>query len=201
MLPPHASRAARESLVVLVVAPVRRGVLGARSATGGDAGRPDGAPDRSASVSGRAEVLGHEPAGPRRGSGRRRRGGVEMLIEYRLPLTSKRADVVLAGRSSRTGRPAYLVVELKQWSEAHRYQDSDVLVTVPSYGSRPVSHPLDQVHRLLRVPDRLHRNPVRAAPRGRRRRLSAQRQGRRRSRTTRRWIRLPRQALHRTAPR
>ncbi|GAB3060897.1 DUF2075 domain-containing protein [Intrasporangium mesophilum] len=73
------------------------------------------------------------------------RGGVEMLIEYRLPLTSKRADVVLAGMSSRTGEPAYLVVEMKQWSEAHRYEDSDVLVTVPSYGKRPVSHPLDQV--------------------------------------------------------
>ncbi len=73
------------------------------------------------------------------------RGGVEMLIEYRLPLTSKRADVVLAGISARSGEPAYLVVEMKQWSRAHRYEDSDVLVTVPSYGSRPVSHPLDQV--------------------------------------------------------
>ncbi len=73
------------------------------------------------------------------------RGGVEMLIEYRLPLTSKRADVVLAGISARSGEPAYLVVEVKQWSRAHRYEDSDVLVTVPSYGSRPVSHPLDQV--------------------------------------------------------
>ena len=30
-------------------------------------------------------------------------GGVEMLIEYQLPLTSKRADVVLAGTSARTG--------------------------------------------------------------------------------------------------
>jgi len=73
------------------------------------------------------------------------RGDVEMLIEYRLPLTSKRADVVLAGMSSRTGEPAYLVVEMKQWSQAHRYEESDVLVTVPSYGRRPVSHPLDQV--------------------------------------------------------
>lgn len=73
------------------------------------------------------------------------RAGVEMLIEFRLPLTSKRADVVLAGVSAHTRRPAYLVVELKQWSEARRFEGSDVLVTVPSYGSRPVSHPLDQV--------------------------------------------------------
>ena len=50
------------------------------------------------------------------------RGGVALLVEYRLPLTSKRADV------------AYLVVELKQWTEAARFEDSDVLVTVPGYG-------------------------------------------------------------------
>ena len=71
-------------------------------------------------------------------------GGVEMLLEYQLPLTSKRADVVLAGTSARTGDPAYLVVELKQWSDASRFEDSDVLVSVPGYG-RPVTHPLDQV--------------------------------------------------------
>ena len=71
-------------------------------------------------------------------------GGVEMLIEYQLPLTSKRADVVLAGTSARTGEAAYLVVELKQWTEAERFEDSEVLVSVPGYG-RPVTHPLDQV--------------------------------------------------------
>jgi hypothetical protein len=71
-------------------------------------------------------------------------GGVEMLIEYQLPLTSKRADVVLAGASARTGAAAYLVVELKQWTEAGRFEDSEVLVSVPGYG-RPVTHPLDQV--------------------------------------------------------
>src|SRR6201996_4271045 len=41
-------------------------------------------------------------------------GDVEMLIEYQLPLTSKRADVVLAGVDRRTGGDAYVVVELKQ---------------------------------------------------------------------------------------
>ena len=30
---------------------------------------------------------------------------VEMLIEYRLPLTSKRADVILAGVGAKTGEP------------------------------------------------------------------------------------------------
>ena len=41
-----------------------------------------------------------------------------MLFEYQLPLTSKRADVVLAGRHPRTGGASYVVVELKQWSSA-----------------------------------------------------------------------------------
>lgn len=70
-------------------------------------------------------------------------GGVEMLLEFKLPLSSKRADVVLAGLSP-SGEPRYVVVELKQWSEAHRFEDSDSLVTVSGY-PRPVLHPIDQV--------------------------------------------------------
>ena len=42
---------------------------------------------------------------------------VEVLVEHQLPLTSKRADVVLCGVHPRTGDPSYVVVELKQWSE------------------------------------------------------------------------------------
>jgi hypothetical protein len=41
-------------------------------------------------------------------------GDVEVLVEYRLPLTSKRADAILAGQHPRTGAPSYVVVELKQ---------------------------------------------------------------------------------------
>ena len=71
--------------------------------------------------------------------------GVEMLVEYQLPLTSKRADVVLVGEHPATGRPSYLVVELKQWSEAERFEDSDSLIRIEGYGSRPVTHPALQV--------------------------------------------------------
>ena len=70
--------------------------------------------------------------------------GVEMLIEYRLPLTSKRADIVLAGISRATGDPTYLVLELKQWTEASIYEGNPSLVSVAGY-QRSVSHPLDQV--------------------------------------------------------
>jgi uncharacterized protein len=70
---------------------------------------------------------------------------VEMLIEYQLPLTSKRADVVLVGQHPKTGGPSYLVVELKQWSHAERFEDSDSLVHIEQYGHRPVTHPALQV--------------------------------------------------------
>ena len=70
---------------------------------------------------------------------------VEMLIEYQLPLTSKRADVVLVGQHPVTGGPSYLVVELKQWSHAERFEDSDSLVHIEQYGNRPVTHPALQV--------------------------------------------------------
>src|SRR4051812_47061279 len=44
-------------------------------------------------------------------------GGVEVLVEYRLPLSSKRADALLIG-TDRVGKTSVLVCELKQWSAA-----------------------------------------------------------------------------------
>jgi hypothetical protein len=71
-------------------------------------------------------------------------GNVEMLIEYQLPLTSKRADVVLAGVDRRTGEDAYVVVELKQWSHAELYESNERLVVVEGM-HRELEHPLLQV--------------------------------------------------------
>ncbi|GAA2088737.1 hypothetical protein GCM10009780_30950 [Actinomadura alba] len=70
-------------------------------------------------------------------------GKVEMLIEYQLPRTSKRANVVLAGVDHK-GNDRYVVVELKQWSRAELFEDSETLVLVPGY-SRVLPHPLQQV--------------------------------------------------------
>ncbi|MEW9534687.1 DNA/RNA helicase domain-containing protein [Microbispora sp. NPDC049125] len=72
-------------------------------------------------------------------------GDVEMMIEYRLPLSSKRADVILAGVDRRTGGDAYVIVELKQWSQADLYEDDPDLVLVPGMSSRPKLHPVLQV--------------------------------------------------------
>ncbi|WP_424211360.1 DNA/RNA helicase domain-containing protein [Streptomyces sp. BI20] len=59
-------------------------------------------------------------------------GDVEVLLEYGLPLTSKRADVVLAGVHPTTGESSFVVVELKQWSEAHPEDGDPLRCRVPS---------------------------------------------------------------------
>ncbi|MFI1227190.1 MULTISPECIES: DNA/RNA helicase domain-containing protein [unclassified Streptomyces] len=71
-------------------------------------------------------------------------GDVEMLIEYTLPLTSKRADVLLAGVHPSTGEPSYVVVELKQWSQAFAEEENPLLCRIDAY-PRPVLNPIEQV--------------------------------------------------------
>ncbi|MCX5503932.1 DUF2075 domain-containing protein [Streptomyces sp. NBC_00053] len=71
-------------------------------------------------------------------------GEVEMLLEYGLPLTSKRADVILAGVHPVSGEPSYVIVELKQWSEAHPVDEDPLRCSVPSY-REPVLNPIEQV--------------------------------------------------------
>jgi DUF2075 family protein len=70
---------------------------------------------------------------------------VEVLLEYQLPLSSKRIDVILAGRHPRRESPSYVVVELKQWTEAGMFEDDPELVVQPTYGPRPILHPVAQV--------------------------------------------------------
>ncbi|TMM36056.1 MAG: DUF2075 domain-containing protein [Actinobacteria bacterium] len=70
--------------------------------------------------------------------------GVEVIVEYKLPLTSKRADVVLAGRHPRTGADSYVVVELKQWSRAWSFEGLSTLVSV-EHVAGPRLHPGVQV--------------------------------------------------------
>ncbi|NNN33196.1 DUF2075 domain-containing protein [Streptomyces sp. S3(2020)] len=73
-------------------------------------------------------------------------GDVEVMIEYALPLNSKRADAVLAGVHPVTGEPSYVVVELKQWSQATPDEDDPVLCYVDAY-AHPVLNPIEQVRR------------------------------------------------------
>ena len=58
-------------------------------------------------------------------------GELDVLVECQLPRSSKRIDVILAGMEPLTRRPAYLVVELKQWSVATTYDEAENFVQVP----------------------------------------------------------------------
>lgn len=72
-------------------------------------------------------------------------GSVEVLLEHKLPLSSRRVDAVLAGRHPATGAASYVIVELKQWSGAELYEEDPRLVLIDGYGHHPLLHPLDQV--------------------------------------------------------
>jgi ATP:corrinoid adenosyltransferase len=73
-------------------------------------------------------------------------GEVEVMLEYALPLNSKRADAVLAGVHPVTGEPSYVVVELKQWSQAEPDEEDPALCRVDAY-AHPVLNPVEQVRR------------------------------------------------------
>ena len=72
---------------------------------------------------------------------------VEVLAEFQLPLSSKRVDALLAGVHPKTGTPSYVLVELKQWSQAEAHEEADDLCYVETYGRHPVLHPAEQVRR------------------------------------------------------
>jgi uncharacterized protein len=72
-------------------------------------------------------------------------GEVEVMLEHRLPLSSRRVDAILAGRHPASGAASYVVVELKQWSAAELYEGDPTMVVIDGYGHHPRLHPLDQV--------------------------------------------------------
>jgi DUF2075 family protein len=72
-------------------------------------------------------------------------GNAEVLLEQQLPLTSRRVDAIVAGNHPQTGRPSYVIVELKQWSSAEIFEDNPSLVLIDGYGRDPRIHPLEQV--------------------------------------------------------
>ena len=69
----------------------------------------------------------------------------EILLEYKLPYTSKRVDAIIAGTHPGTGRPSYVVVELKQWGGMSALPGSDELVVADGFASQPRLHPQLQV--------------------------------------------------------
>ncbi|MEW9516865.1 hypothetical protein [Streptomyces tubercidicus] len=71
-------------------------------------------------------------------------GGVDMLIEYRLPGVQGPADVLLAGVHPRTREPSYVVAELKQWKRVQAAPNSDGRFSVENLPGKPKKHPAEQ---------------------------------------------------------
>ncbi|MDR6781920.1 hypothetical protein ABIE26_001591 [Pedobacter africanus] len=68
-----------------------------------------------------------------------------VMIEYKLPLSGKRIDVVICGLDEAQKKNA-VIIELKQWDKCgFTDYDSDYVVTWVGGGNRPVLHPSVQV--------------------------------------------------------
>ncbi|MFC8385746.1 DUF2075 domain-containing protein [Nocardia sp. NPDC057272] len=89
-------------------------------------------------------------------------GEIEMLVEFRLPETTSRADVILAGANPVTGADSYVIVELKQWSEAELVHNCDRIVRASNVVGDQL-HPIEQVRGYCRYLSRyvevLHNRP------------------------------------------
>ena len=70
---------------------------------------------------------------------------INLLLEYQLPYSSKRVDVVLVGSSPKTKLPVIIAIELKQWTDATSVEGTNEVVTIGAYGNRPILHPALQV--------------------------------------------------------
>ena len=71
-----------------------------------------------------------------------------ILLEYQLPLSSKRLDCLICGRDSKNNDSA-VIIELKQWDKCAP-AEGDMVVTWLAGGNRDVLHPSIQVNQYHR---------------------------------------------------
>ncbi len=70
---------------------------------------------------------------------------LQIAVEYQIPKTSKRIDLMIAGEDA-SGRPHLLLVELKQWSEAGRTSQPGIVTAYTGGQVRAVAHPSYQAY-------------------------------------------------------
>ncbi|MFE0349480.1 SAV_2336 N-terminal domain-related protein [Streptomyces griseoluteus] len=91
---------------------------------------------------------------------------VEMLVEFALPMNSRRVDVILSGLDPVGSAPAYVLVELKQWTVARPDTNDPALCSVGT-DTFLVLNPIDQVQRyreyLIKFNSLLARHPERVS--------------------------------------
>lgn len=69
-----------------------------------------------------------------------------ILLEYQLPLTSKRADCILCGYDE-MGMPSAIVVELKQWETCKNASGANEVISFVGKAERELLHPSEQARR------------------------------------------------------
>jgi hypothetical protein len=74
-------------------------------------------------------------------------GDVNLLVEYQLPYSSKRIDVIALGSSPKNETPTVIAIELKQWSSASLIEGALDSLKIDSFGNTPILHPAVQVSR------------------------------------------------------
>ena len=74
-------------------------------------------------------------------------GDVNLLVEYQLPYSSKRIDVIALGSSPKNESPTVIAIELKQWTNASLIEGALDSLKIDSYGNTPILHPAVQVSR------------------------------------------------------
>lgn len=92
-----------------------------------------------------------------------------ILLEYKLPLTSKRIDCVLCGFAA-DGKPAALIIELKQWETCKEADGPNEVISFVNGRERELLHPSEQARRYAQYLEDSHEafyvdpHPLRAIP-------------------------------------
>lgn len=92
-----------------------------------------------------------------------------ILLEYKLPLTSKRIDCVLCGFAA-DGQPAALIIELKQWETCKEADGPNEVISFVNGRERELLHPSEQARRYAQYLEDSHEafyvdpHPLRAIP-------------------------------------
>ncbi|MDR1698036.1 MAG: DUF2075 domain-containing protein [Erysipelotrichaceae bacterium] len=70
---------------------------------------------------------------------------VQIAIEYQIPLTSKRIDMLIAGKDSED-KSNVIIIELKQWERCNTSSKTDIVETILGGTKRAVVHPSYQAY-------------------------------------------------------
>jgi DUF2075 family protein len=70
---------------------------------------------------------------------------LKVAIEYQIPTTSKRVDFIITGFDDSDNKKG-VIIELKQWQEAHKTSREDIVTTYLGGGIRAVAHPCYQAY-------------------------------------------------------